>query len=120
MARTSPRTLPTAPPPLPRSGAFKEKRRILNVQGKIDDIVGKKTLAALDAEMLAQEAGGGGKLRLGFKVDGEPTIADVVVKFQGAFEEGVLTPDSVLSGRRIFVYKPKSDSAVRQCGDGEP
>ena len=86
--------------------AFKEKRRILNVQGKIDDIVGKKTLAALDAEMLAQEAGGGGKLRLGFKVDGEPTIADVVVKFQGAFEEGVLTPDSVLSGRRIFVYKP--------------
>ena len=30
--------------------AFKTKRQILNFQGKIDDIVGKKTMAALDAE----------------------------------------------------------------------
>ena len=40
--------------------AFKEKRQILNFQGKIDDIVGKKTIAALDREMLAKEPGGGG------------------------------------------------------------
>lgn len=44
--------------------AFKQKRQILNFQGKIDDIVGKKTMAALDTEMLAREqvvgAGAGG------------------------------------------------------------
>lgn len=40
--------------------AFKQKRRILNFQGQIDDIVGKKTMTALDAEMFAKEKGGGG------------------------------------------------------------
>lgn len=39
--------------------AFKEKRQILNFQGKIDDIVGKKTMSALDDGMLAKEQGGG-------------------------------------------------------------
>src|SRR4051812_47781977 len=39
--------------------AFKTKRGILNFEGKIDNIVGKKTMAALDAEMLAKEGGGG-------------------------------------------------------------
>src|SRR5262245_42929078 len=38
---------------------FKQKRQILNFAGKIDDIVGKKTIAALDAGMLAKERGGG-------------------------------------------------------------
>ncbi len=38
--------------------AFKQKRQILNFQGKIDDIVGKKTMAALDSEMLALEGRG--------------------------------------------------------------
>ncbi len=41
-------------------GVFKQKRQILNTQGRIDTIVGKKTMAALDAEMLAKERGGGG------------------------------------------------------------
>jgi peptidoglycan hydrolase-like protein with peptidoglycan-binding domain len=41
-------------------GAFKQKRQILNFEGKIDNIVGRKTIAALDAEMLAKESGGGG------------------------------------------------------------
>lgn len=36
-------------------GAFKEKRKILNASGRIDNIVGKKTMAALDSEMLARE-----------------------------------------------------------------
>jgi pimeloyl-ACP methyl ester carboxylesterase len=40
--------------------AFKQKRNILNFQGKIDNIVGKKTMAALDSEMFAKEQGGGG------------------------------------------------------------
>jgi hypothetical protein len=35
--------------------AFKRKRAILNAQGQIDNIVGKKTVAALDNELLAQE-----------------------------------------------------------------
>ena len=35
--------------------AFKQKRQILNTQGKIDNIVGKKTMAALDAEMFLKE-----------------------------------------------------------------
>jgi len=39
--------------------AFKQKRSILNLAGKIDNIVGKKTIAALDAEMLAKEGRGG-------------------------------------------------------------
>jgi peptidoglycan hydrolase-like protein with peptidoglycan-binding domain len=38
--------------------AFKTKRRILNFAGMIDDIVGKKTIAALDSEMAAKERGG--------------------------------------------------------------
>src|SRR5262249_53594590 len=40
--------------------AFKRKRQILNFAGQIDNIVGKKTMAALDGEMLAKERGGGG------------------------------------------------------------
>lgn len=39
--------------------AFKQKRQIVNTQGKIDNVVGKKTIAALDAELLAKEGGGG-------------------------------------------------------------
>jgi peptidoglycan hydrolase-like protein with peptidoglycan-binding domain len=35
--------------------AFKQKRNILNFQGKIDDIVGKKTMAALDGAMVTKE-----------------------------------------------------------------
>src|SRR5437868_7583301 len=51
-------------------GAFKEKRQILNFQNQIDNIVGKKTMAALDSEMLALEAkGGGGGLALNLKLD---------------------------------------------------
>jgi hypothetical protein len=65
--------------------AFKQKRQILNFQGKIDDIVGKKTIAALDGEMLAKEAGSGrGGLRLGFKVVDQAFICgpDVTKKIE--------------------------------------
>ena len=48
--------------------AFKQKRQILNFQGQIDNIVGKKTIAALDSEMIAKEKGGGkGGGKSGFK-----------------------------------------------------
>lgn len=40
-------------------GEFKKKRNILNAEGRIDQIIGKKTMAALDAEMQAQERSGG-------------------------------------------------------------
>ncbi len=65
--------------------AFKQKRQILNTQGKIDNIVGKKTMAALDREQSARESVPAGPLqirpinplprvgppilRLGFKID---------------------------------------------------
>jgi len=55
--------------------AFKQKRQILNFAGKIDNIVGKKTIARLDEEMLAKEGGGGsvgtggaGKFGLNFAI----------------------------------------------------
>jgi peptidoglycan hydrolase-like protein with peptidoglycan-binding domain len=41
---------------------------LLNFAGTIDDIVGRKTMAALDAGMVAKEQGGG--LRLGFGLGG--------------------------------------------------
>src|SRR5204862_1860530 len=44
--------------------AFKQKRQILNCQGKIDNIVGVKTTAALDREMLAKEPGGAPRTEL--------------------------------------------------------
>src|SRR5690348_3481583 len=57
--------------------AFKQKRNILNVQGKIDNIVGKKTMAALDEGMRALENGGGqGGPLLNFILPG--ILADVV------------------------------------------
>jgi hypothetical protein len=55
--------------------AFKTKRRILNTQSKIDDIVGKKTMAALDGEMLAREGRGGGGARGGVR-RGVNTVGD--------------------------------------------
>jgi hypothetical protein len=63
--------------------AFKQKRRILNVAGLIDDIVGKKTIAALDGEMSAVEKGGGGsRLLLGF--GGISTVTHTLIYFSGA------------------------------------
>lgn len=65
--------------------AFKAKRQILNFAAKIDDIVGKKTIAALDSEMLAKErgagAGGGGRGRLGFAIVGDATLLPTIVPF---------------------------------------
>jgi hypothetical protein len=81
--------------------AFKQKRNILNFQGKIDDIVGKKTMAALDGEMLAKEkagGGGGGRLLvatkisplLGQVVNITPKFLDIVVRFRGGASRDAL------------------------------
>jgi len=49
---------------------FKKKRGILNYQGKIDDIVGRKTMTTLDNEMFKMELSRrkGGGLNLNFKI----------------------------------------------------
>jgi hypothetical protein len=65
--------------------AFKQKRTILNFQGKIDDIVGKKTMAALDAEMLTRErGGGGGGGLLNFKLE---FITHTLIYFSGVADD---------------------------------
>jgi len=67
---------------------FKQKRQILNFQGQIDNIVGKKTIAALDAEMLiVEKRRGGGGLLLDFKFTTDPNIVDFLVRFRaGSFK----------------------------------
>ena len=70
--------------------AFKRKRQILNFQGKIDDIVGKKTIAALDSEMLAKEKGGGGGGGLNFKIVDPLTrnrITHTLIYFSGVADD---------------------------------
>ncbi|MBI3411990.1 MAG: peptidoglycan-binding protein [Planctomycetes bacterium] len=75
--------------------AFKQKRQILNFQGKIDDIVGKKTTVALDQEMLARERRGGGGLSLNFGLDDNgldipPDIITVPIRHVLIYFSGVL------------------------------
>ena len=112
--------------------AFKQKRQILNFQGRIDDIVGKKTMSVLDGEMLAKERGGGSGGRLGFKVVddntpfGPPTlpkplpIADIVVRFAGAAVPGDMPTDDVLSPTLVPAYQrmpvPNSVSRIGLFG----
>ncbi len=74
--------------------AFKQKRNILNFKGQIDEIVGKQTIAALDAGMLANENNGGGRsagpasaaggLLLGFGIDEDLTsVRHNLIYFSG-------------------------------------
>lgn len=123
--------------------AFKQKRGILNFEGKIDEIVGKKTIAALDAEMLASEKGagsGGSKLGLNFNIPAglanllglppdqtliKKTI-DIIVKFQGTLgAETPLLPSQVfpLDSSRfenpdnpISTYKTKPNREIFRIG----
>lgn len=68
---------------------YKERRRILNVQGRIDGIVGKKTMTALDAEMAALENGRlRGVLNLSFGI--EVTLVDIVVRFRAGVARDAL------------------------------
>ena len=90
--------------------AFKQKRQILNFQGKIDDIVGKKTMAALDAEMVAKEKASEAGGRLGFKITdgdipGTRPIADIVVRLDGAAVAGSMPTDDVFSPALVPPYR---------------
>jgi hypothetical protein len=67
----------------------KQQPQILNFEGRIDNIVGIKTMAALDKGMLEKRGG----LRLNFKVD-DPTLPrDIFVLFDG-------TPPGTTPGAR--------------------
>jgi len=81
--------------------AFKKKKNILNFRGEIDPIVGIKTIGFLDLELPP----------IPDAPTDSRTIADIVVKFQGAFSEGTLSPNSVLSKFRIFIYQPMPNQA---------
>jgi len=82
---------------------------ILNFQNKIDRIVGKKTVVALDLELPA--------------VDEKPEvlqIVDVVVRYQGAASTRPLLENDVLPTRFIKVYLEKhllaNDRALHRFG----
>lgn len=94
--------------------AFKKKRQILNFQGKIDNIVGKKTIAALDTEMLAKEKRGGGGTQLNFKVQDAPVVRPTVVNQAAGDPPFVLTllPDD--DGQDKRKLKSDLDGTPRQ------
>lgn len=77
---------------------FKTQKNILNFRNQIDPIVGIKTIAALDLELPAL-------------TDPKPlverrkAVADIAIKFQGAFGAGTLSPTSVVSKNRIAIYE---------------
>lgn len=97
--------------------AFKTKRNILNTSGKIDNIVGIKTMAALDAEMVAKEKGGGGGNRLG--VNSPSRVGDgPLVLPPDVIGPLVLPPDVIvpkLPKQHILVY---FSGVVDQVGMG--
>ncbi len=93
--------------------AFKTKRNILNTAGKIDNIVGIKTMAALDSEVLAKEKGGGGRvanIKPGvFRAPGQPAVV-VVPSFQpNEVARAAVSPTT--AGRRFGVGGRVGDGA---------
>jgi peptidoglycan hydrolase-like protein with peptidoglycan-binding domain len=82
---------------------FKRKHQppILNRAAQIDNIVGIKTLAALDAR-LPQKRGGG--LQLDFDV--VITLMDVVINFEGAPSSRLRDPDDTLPSNHLKNYAP--------------
>lgn len=94
---------------------------ILNFAGQIDNIVGKKTIAALDAGMLAAEkgggGGGGGGLLLGFGFDDnllpDPGLGipqDIFALLDGTgnrFEEGARLPQE----EDVFRKRPEFNTS---------
>ncbi len=85
---------------------FKTAKRLFNFANEIDEIVGKKTVVALDLE-LPEEPGGGGEVPTVTK-----TFIDIVVRFlpgtHGANADSAVTDNMDLSkyNRRIRALKP--------------
>src|SRR5262245_13744952 len=74
---------------------FKKKRGILNYQGTIDDIVGRKTMTALDNEMFKIENSRrkGGGLNLNFKIDQVVPFTKAPMTLIQTFDNRVPGPD---------------------------
>lgn len=82
---------------------YKERRRILNVHGRIDGIVGKGTMKSLDAEMAALERGRlRGVLNLSFSVT--TTLVDFVVRFRAGAARDALQN---LDPQKLEQYRKK-------------
>ena len=81
--------------------AFKTRNNILNTAGRIDPIVGRKTVAALDLVMLGAAPAPPAPVS-------EAGEADVVVKFQGAAPgtSGDLTPNGAYADMMLGAYEP--------------
>jgi peptidoglycan hydrolase-like protein with peptidoglycan-binding domain len=92
--------------------AFKQKRQILNFQGKIDDIVGKKTMAALDAEMLAKEGGGPAPGEVIITIVGPNSLPQVGAPPQGQLQFAV-AESTVLSTSQSLQTAPGTVAAPR-------
>jgi hypothetical protein len=89
---------------------YKSIKGILNYRGQIDDIVGIKTVDALDKELPIELD----------PIDVESNFMDVVVKFQGALTDAPkpLTEDEVIPFGTLFAYMvnkivPKTRKLVR-------
>lgn len=91
---------------------FKRKQQppILNFAGLIDNIIGIKTMAALDALLLAPQAS---RLQLNFGLD-VFTFVDVVVNFIGAPSANPKTADEALPPSLLLkAYDPVQDPRNR-------
>ncbi len=93
--------------------AFKKKRSILNAQGQIDNIVGKKTIAALDRELIEKEPRRLANVKPGvFRVPGNPQVV-ILPKFSPnqAVKSGINSNDG--EGARRFGVDNQSTPSLQ-------
>lgn len=87
--------------------AFKRKRKIVNASGQIDSLVGKKTVAALDSEMFANEKGSGSSAgnRRGFVGPANSTATHTLIYFSGVADDAGLGGQLLLDDQGQDVFK---------------
>lgn len=84
----------------------RQKSPILNFEGKIDRIVGKKTVAALDKELPPDNSGGDVPVVT-------KTFVDVVVRFIGGNATGANADSAVLDRANLTNYNTRLRSLVK-------
>lgn len=80
-----------------RVALFKTKKNILNFRNQIDDIVGIKTVAALDKELPVELD----------PVDVESSFMDVIVQFEGSNIARPLSEEEVIPSSLLSLYMTK-------------
>lgn len=87
--------------------AYKTEKGIKNHQGRIDRVVGKKTVEALDKELPKKSAG---------REEAKTTTIDVVVRFSGTLKATVqpLTDEVVLPRGRAAQYEQNGNSILNK------